>query len=190
VLHELLNLAHLVGAGLVGGGLIGVWLSELRSRRIPDLRQFSVAIHDIPILYYWIVIPGAILLLISGVWLIVQFYGGWGILRVPWLAGMVALFAVELIEGNTITGTHVMKLRRITRRALEAGHITPELEAARHARVPTFVHFLHLPLFLVIVSLGIARPVTWTLFAFGTTLSLLIATVLSIAVPRIYPWKA
>jgi len=189
VLYELLNLAHLIGAGLVGGGLIGVWLSDLRSRRLPDLRQFSVAIHDIPLLYYWIVVPGAILLLMSGVWLIVMFYGGWGFLRIPWLAGMASLSAFGFIEGSTITHTYAMKLQRITGLALKAGHITPELEAVRQARVPTFMHFIHLPLFLVIVSLGIVRPATWTLFVSGTAFSLLIATVLSIAVPRINTWK-
>ena len=190
VLYELLKLAHLVGAGLLGGGLIGVWLSDLRSRQIPDLRQLSGAIHDIPILYNWIVIPGGVLLLVSGVWLIVLLYGGWGFLRVPWLAGMASLFAFEFIEGNTITRTYVKKVRRITGLALKAGHITSELDAARHAHVPTFMHFLHLPLFVVIVSLGIVRPATWTLVASGTIFSLLIATVLSIAVRRMYTWKA
>jgi uncharacterized membrane protein len=181
-LYASLKLAHLLGAGLVGGGLIGVLLSDLRSRQIPDLRQISFAIHDIPTLYNWFVIPGSVLLLVSGVWLIVLLYSGWEFLRVPWLTGMAFLFAFEFLEANTITRTYLMKLRWITRRALKAGHITAELEAARHAHVPTFMHFLHLPLFLVIVSLGVVRPVTWTLFTSGTVLSVLIATVLSIAV--------
>jgi hypothetical protein len=49
------------------------------------------------------VVPGALLLLASGTWLTITAYGGWAFLRQPWLAGMVALFAFEFIEGNTIT---------------------------------------------------------------------------------------
>jgi uncharacterized membrane protein len=103
-LYTLLKLAHVVGAVLIGGGLIGVWVSDLRSRQIRDLPRFS--------------------------------------------------------------------------------------EAARHAGVPTFTHFLDLPLFLVIVSLGVVRPTSWALFVSGTAVSLFIAAVLSIAVPRMYKWKA
>jgi uncharacterized membrane protein len=177
VLYALLKLAHVVGAVLIGGGLIGVWLSDLRSRQIRDLPRFSEAVRNIAVFYDGIVVPGAILLLVSGTWLILQFYNGWAFLSVPWLAGMVFLFAFEFIEGNTITRVYFMKLRRITGRALEAGHITPELEAARHAQVPTFTHFLDLPLFLVIVSSGVVRLVSWTLFFSGTVVSLLIAAV-------------
>jgi hypothetical protein len=36
--------------------------------------------------------------------LILTVYGGWAFLGMPWLTGMVALFAFEFIEGNTITG--------------------------------------------------------------------------------------
>ena len=189
VLYASLKLAHLLGAGLVGGGLIGVWLSDLGARRTRDLRRFSIAIHDIPVIYNRIVIPGAILLLVSGVWFVVSFYSGWGLLRIPWLAGMASLFVFELLEGSTITRIYLMKLRPITGRALESGHITSELEAARHAHVPTFMHFLRLPLFLVTVSLGIFRPTTWTLFVSGAVVSVLTATALSIAVPRMYARK-
>ena len=190
MLYALLKLAHIVGTVLIGGGLIGVWLSDLRSRQIRDLPQFSEAVRNIAVFYDGVVVPGAILLLVSGAWLIVQFYNGWEFLSVPWLAGMVLLFAFEFIEGNTITRLYFMKLRRITGRALEAGHVTPELEVARGAPVPTYTHFLDLPLFLVIVSLGAVRPASWALFGYGTMAALLIAGVLSAVVPRMYEWKA
>ncbi len=171
MLFALLKLAHVLGAVLIGGGLIGVWLSDLRSRQIRDLPQFSEAVRNIAVFYDGIVVPGAILLLVSGTWLIAQFYNGWVILSLPWLAGMVFLFAFEFIEGNTVTRVYFMKLRRITAGALEAGHITPELEAARHANVPTFTHFLDLPLFLVIVSLGVVRPVMDAVFFWSGNLT-------------------
>lgn len=51
---------------------------------------------------------GALLLLASGSWLIVSYYGGWEFLEVPWLTGMVILYALEVIEGNTITRLYFM----------------------------------------------------------------------------------
>ena len=74
--------------------------------------------------------PGALLLLGSGTWMIVKFYGGWNFLQFPWLAEMVGLFAFELIEGNTVTRLYFMRLRRLTRSALNAGEVTPELQKA------------------------------------------------------------
>lgn len=190
MLYLSLKLAHVIGAILIGGGLISVWLSDLRSRQIRDLPRFSEAVRNIAMYYDGIVVPGALLLLSSGIWLIVEFYNGWDFVRIPWLAGMVVLFAFEFIEGNTVTRAYFMKLRRLTARALDEGRITPELETMRHAHVPTFTHFLDLPLFLVIVSLGVVKPSSWAMFLYGTIISLIIAMALSIAVPRMYAWKS
>jgi hypothetical protein len=46
--------------------------------------------------------------------MIVEFYGGSVFLGIPWLAGMVALFLAEFIEGNTVTRLYFMRLRRMT----------------------------------------------------------------------------
>ncbi len=51
--------------------------------------------------YDGLVVPGAVLLLASGAWMIIKFYGGWSFLQISWLAGMIFLFAFEFIEGNT-----------------------------------------------------------------------------------------
>jgi predicted membrane protein len=51
-------------------------------------------------------------------------------MHVPWLLGIVVLFAFEFIEGNTVTRLYFMRLRRITQEALQTGAITPELEKA------------------------------------------------------------
>jgi hypothetical protein len=106
------------------------------------------------VFYDGLVVPGALLLLGSGTWLTITVYGGWAFLRQPWLAGMVALFAFEFIEGNTITRLYFMRLRRLTKVALEQGSVTRELETARREHLPTFTHFLDLPIFFVIVALG------------------------------------
>jgi hypothetical protein len=98
---------------------------------------------------------------------------GWAFLGMPWLAGMVALFAFEFVEGNTVTRLYFMRLRRLSREALALGAMTPALAAARREHVPTFTHFLDIPLLFVIVALGAARPTTWMLFTVATVLSVL-----------------
>ena len=188
--YELLKFAHLVGLALIAGGLIGVWFFDLRSRQLTELALFAEAVRNIAVFYDGIVVPGALLLLASGTWLILSFYGGWAFLDTPWLVGMVALFALEFVEGNTITRLYFMRLRRLTKDALAQGRVTPELERARQAEtVPTFTHFLDIPLLMVIVSLGAIRPTDWTQFLVGVVAALVIATALTLVIPRLYPWR-
>ena len=106
-------------------GLIGVWYADVRSRQARDLRLFAEAIRTGGV-YDGLVLPGALLLLGSGIWLIVTVYGGWAFLGMLWLAGMVMLFAFEFIEGNTITRRYFMRLRRLVKAALETSPPAPE----------------------------------------------------------------
>jgi uncharacterized membrane protein len=186
--YAVLKLFHIVGVILIGAGLIGVWISDMRSRQCRELPQFSEAVRNIAVFYDGLVIPGALLLLASGTWLIVEFFGGWGFLNAPWLAGMVVLFAFEFIEGNTVTRLYFMRLRRLTQKALAVDGFTTQLEKARSEGVPTFTHFLDLPILFLIVSLGTLKPSTWTLFVAGLVVAITVATALTILVPRLYPW--
>jgi uncharacterized membrane protein len=186
--YLLLKFMHLLGAILIGAGLIGVWISDLRTRQLRELNAFAEAIRNIAVFYDGVVVPGALLLLVSGTWMIVEFYGGWDFVQLPWLLGMVVLFAFEFVEGNTVTRLYFMRLRRITQKALQTGTMTPELEKARSERVPTFTHFLDLPLLFLIVALGATRPMSWTLFIVGTVAAVIIATALTLYIPRLYPW--
>jgi uncharacterized membrane protein len=188
--YTLLKFAHVLGAILIGGGLISVWLSDLRSRQLRELPQFSEAVRNIAVFYDGVVVPGAVLLLVSGTWLIIEFFGGWDFIKVPWLAGMVFLFAFEFIEGNTVTRIYFMRLRRLTQQALKTGSFTPELEKARAESVPTFTHFLDLPILFLIIALGAIKPDSWTLFSVGAVVAILIATLLTLYIPRLYPWGA
>jgi uncharacterized membrane protein len=185
--YPLLKFTHLLGLTLMGAGLIGVWYADLRSRQVRELPLFAETIRTIAVLYDGLVVPGALLLLFSGTWLTVTVYGGWAFLGMPWLAGMVALFVFEFVEGNTVTRLYFMRLRRLSRESLALGAITPALAAARRERVPTFTHFLDIPILFVIVALGAARPTTWMLFAVATGLAVLAAAGLTIVVPRLYP---
>jgi uncharacterized membrane protein len=186
--YTLLKFAHVLGAILMGGGLIAVWLSDLRSRQLHELPRFAEAVRNIAVFYDGVVVPGAILLLVSGTWLNIEFFGGWGFIKVPWLAGMVILFAFEFIEGNTITRLYFMRLRKLTNEAQGVGGFTPHLERARAESVATFTHFLDLPILFLIVALGVIKPATWAPFLAGLVASITIAIALTIYIPRLYPW--
>lgn len=188
--YDLLKLAHIIGAVLIGGGLIGVWLSDLRSRQSSELVHFSEAVRNIAVFYDGVVVPGAVILLISGAWMIAAFFGGWDFIATPWLAGMVFLFAFEFIEGNTVTRLYFMRLRRLTKEALRVGAFTPELEKARAENVPTFTHFLDLPMLFLIVALGALKPNNWSLFVVGSFVAIAVSAAMTIFIPRLYPWSA
>jgi len=186
--YSLLRYAHLVGLMLIGGGLIGVWVSDMRSRKVRDLSFFGEAIRNIAVFYDGLVVPGALILFVSGAWMTAETWGGWGFMQHPWLAGMILLFVLEFVEGNTVTRLYFMRLRRLANDALSQGGVTPELTRARQEHVPTFTHFLDIPMLLLIVSLGALRPSTWTQFIVGFIVALAVATALTLWIPRLYPW--
>lgn len=186
--YALLRFAHLVGLTLLGAGLIGVWIADLRSRQVRDLVRFAEAVRTIAVFYDGVVVPGAVILLLSGAWMTAEAWDGWEFMRHPWLAGMMLLFAFEFIEGNTVTRLYFMRLRRLTNEALALEAATPALNRARQERVPTFTHFLDIPMLMLIVSLGAVRPTTWTHFILGTLCALAVATALTFWIPRLYPW--
>ncbi len=185
--YSLLRFAHLIGVMLMGAGLIGVWISDLRARKVRDLALYAEAIRNIAVFYDGVVVPGALILFASGAWMTADVWGGWGFMQHPWLAGMLVLFVLEFVEGNTITRLYFMRLRRLANDAVAHGGMTVELARARHERIPTFTHFLDMPMVLLIVSLGAIRPTTWTQFVVGAICAVVAATVLSWWVPRLYP---
>ena len=186
--YNLLKFGHILGAILMGAGLVGVWMADLRSRQLRDLVQFAEAVRNIAVFYDGLVVPGALLLLASGTWMISGFYGGFAFLDIPWLTGMVILFLAEFIEGNTITRLYFMKLRRLTRHALAEGHFTRELEEERGKLVPSFTHFLDLPILTLIIALGALKPESWSLFVAGSSIAIVVASLLTYRIPRLYLW--
>lgn len=186
--YNLLKFTHILGAILMGAGLVAVWMADLRSRQVRELTAFAEAVRNIAVCYDGLVVPGSVLLLASGSWLIGQFYGGLAFLGVPWLAGMVVLFLAEFIEGNTVTRLYFMRLRRMTREALTQGRFTAELERERGKSLPSFTHFLDLPVLTLIIALGALKPDSWTLFIAGSILAVAVASALNAWIPRLYPW--
>lgn len=48
--YGILKFIHVLGAVLMGGGLIGVWMADLRSRQLSELKRFSEAVRNIAVL--------------------------------------------------------------------------------------------------------------------------------------------
>lgn len=186
--YLILKYLHILGAVFMGAGLIGVWLADLRSRQHRDLVRFSEAVHYIAVFYDGVVVPGALILLFSGTWFTVKYYGGWDFIETPWLTGMIVLFAFEFIEGNTVTRLYFMKLRRLTAEALSRGEVTAELEVERGKLIPSFTHYLDLPMLFLIIALGAIKPNTWELFLYGSTIAIVLALIFTLWISRIYPW--
>lgn len=188
--YNLLKFFHILGAILMGAGLVAVWLADMRSRQLRELPTFAEAVRTIAVCYDGLVVPGSLLLLASGAWMIAQYYGGLDFLHVPWLAGMVVLFLAEFIEGNTVTRLYFMRLRRLTHQALQVGHFTTELEQERGKLVPSFTHFLDLPALTLIIALGALKPDSWSLWFAGVISAFVISSLLTYWIPRLYPWGA
>jgi fumarate reductase subunit D len=44
------------------------------------------------------------------------------------------------------------------------------------------------PLLFLIIALGAIRPTTWLLFVAGSIAAVALATILTLIIPRLYPW--
>jgi uncharacterized membrane protein len=181
--YALFRLGHIVGFTMLGGGLLAVFVSELRAYRTSDVHRFAEAAWYTATFYDGLVLPGAVLVAISG--LLLTFELGLGLLTEPWLVGMWGLFLFEFVEGNTITRRQFQRTLRRSRAALETGQLTVPNRAEARTTLGRFTHFLDLPLFLVIVYCGAMRPATWAhvLTAIGAALAATV--VLSATVPRL-----
>jgi len=169
---------------MMGGGLLGVFISELRAFQTHDLRIFTEAAHYTVVLRFSLVVPGALVVLISGTILI--FYLELGFFEEPWLVGMWGLLILEGFEGNTLTRKHILHSRRLANQAFESGDLTDEVRQRARGPLSTFTHFLDLPIFIVIVYCGVARPETWTAVVIAIVISFVAAAILSVTLPRLY----
>lgn len=188
----LLLYLHVLGAVVIGGGLLGVFVSDLRARRAPGLTELAEASGAMAVFYDLLVVPGALLLAASGGWLVYSRYGGWAFLEVPWLAGMVLLFLFEFVEGNTVTRAAFLRLRRLSKESLKAGRVSDALRRERARRLPSFTHFLDLPVLCVIIALGVLKPSDWLTALAGMALAMIMATLLTLALmrPQREPWAS
>ncbi len=182
--YILLKFGHIVGFILLGGGLLAVFISEFQAYRTADLKVFAEAARYTAIFYDSLAVPGALLVGLSGFFLILEL--GLGFFEAPWLVGMWGLFLFEFIEGNTVTRFQFRRTLSRSREALRRGDpLTDAVRDEARSRLSQIVHFLDIPLFTVIVYFGTVRPDSWA-HALGTMLvGVSTAAVLTIVMPRL-----
>ncbi|WP_372660017.1 DUF2269 family protein [Hydrogenophaga sp.] len=184
----LLKLLHVLAFITLGSGLIGVVVSDLRARRAADFPLLVDSIEAMLGFYYRLVVPGSMLILLSGFSMVFGYYG-WSFMEIPWLAGMMVLFVFEFFEGHLIMKFHYLKLKQGILAAKQANAPVPELEHELRARLTLATHFLDVPNFTLIVVLGIVRPTDWTLFSYGLVLVVAVTTWMAVVIPKRHPWK-
>ncbi len=183
-LYALFRFGHITGFVLLGGGLLAIFLSELRAYRTDDLSAFAEAARYTASFYDGYVIPGALLVALSGIALVFRL--GLGFFEEPWLVAMWGLFLFEFVEGNTVTRAQFRRTLRRSREALaRGGPLTDEIREQARGLVNRVTHFLDLPLFLVIIFAGAVRPDSWATMLVAVLLAVIAAASLTIAVPRL-----
>ena len=176
-MHSTLVLAHLLGALMLGVAIAAGVVTDARARRAPTVAQLADALRRETLFQQRLLLPGIVLLLVSGVALVVVYYGGWSFLGLPWLAAMVLLYALEGLRANTLSRRHAVRLRQLAARAVALGRLTPELDRARRDRQAIFARLLELAAFLLMLALGIFRPQSWATIGAGVLAGLLAAAV-------------
>ncbi len=182
--YLLLKFAHILGFILLGGGLLAVWVSEFQAYRTNEIGVFAQSARYTAIFYDFLVIPGAITTATSGFFLVQNL--GLGFFEEPWLITMWGLFLFEFVEGNTITRFQFRKTLRSSKKALEAGKtLTKEVREDARTLINQIVHFLDLPMTIVIVYCGSVRPDNWTAIFTAIAMALAATALLIIFVPRL-----
>jgi uncharacterized membrane protein len=181
--YLLLRMVHIVGFILLGGGLSAVFVSELRAYRTTEVHRFAEAAWYTATFYDGLVVPGAVLLALSGVFLVLEL--GLGFFSEPWLVGMWGLFLFEVIEGNTVTRAQFRRTLRRSREALVSGRLTDRDRDEARNLLGQVTHFLDLPVLLVIVWCGAMRPDSWGQVLAALGLALVATVALTALVPRL-----
>jgi hypothetical protein len=182
-LYVLLRFFHFTGFIFLGGGLLAVFVSEWRGYGATRPVVFAEAAFYTAILYDFMAVPGALMMLITGPLLIWKL--GYNYFDTPWLTGMWGLFLFEFIEGGTLTRSQFRRTLRISRSWPEDRPLTEEVRSDARTFAGRLAHFLDLPLFSVIIYCGVARPGSW--LEVGGAIGIAIAAALGLmsVVPRL-----
>jgi uncharacterized membrane protein len=182
--YSLLKFGHIIGFILLGGGLLSVFISELQAYRTTDMRVFAEAARYTAIFYDSLVISGALLVAITGYFLLREL--DLGFFEEPWVVGMWGLFLFEFIEGNTVTRAQFRNTLRVSNNAFDNGAaLTEDLRKEARSFLNKIVHFLDIPMFTVVVYCGTVRPDSWVHVLVAIGIGVLIAIVLALLVPRL-----
>jgi uncharacterized membrane protein len=182
-IYHLLRFLHFAGFIFLGGGLLAVFVSEWRAYRATRTVVFAEAAFDTAILYDFLVLPGALMILVSGPLLIYKL--GLGYFDAPWLVGMWGLFVFEFIEGNTVTRVQFRRTLRLSRALPEDEPLREDKRRLARTSIGQLAHFFDVPNFAVIVYCGVFRPDTWPQVAGAIGIAIAAALTLTLAVPRL-----
>jgi uncharacterized membrane protein len=183
-IYSLLKFGHIVGFILLGGGLLSVFISELQAYRTTDMKVFAEAARYTAIFYDSLVISGAIVVAITGFFLLREL--DLGFFEEPWIVGMWGLFLFEFIEGNTVTRAQFRKSLRVSNDAFVSGAaLTDDLRKEARSFLNKIVHFLDIPMFTVVVYCGTVRPGIWTHVLVAIGIGASVAIVMALLVPRL-----
>jgi len=182
-IYALMKFAHIIGFILLGAGLLAVFISELRAYRTKDIAVFAEAARYTAVFYDALALPGAVLLAGSGLLLIFEL--DLAFFDEPWLVAMWGLFLFELIEGNTVTRIQFRRTLKKSVQARDQGALTDAVREEARTVLGQVAHFLDVPLFSVIVYCGAVRPDSWGHVVTAVALALVVAFVLTVAVPRL-----
>ena len=96
------------------------------------------------------------------------------------------LFLFEFIEGNTITRLQFRKTLRSSREASERTDVlSEEIREEARSLINQIVHFLDIPMTVVIIYCGTVRPDSWAQVLTAIALALLVTALLVFFVPRL-----
>jgi len=182
-IYQLLRFLHFAGFIFLGGGLLAVFVSEWRGYSATRPVIFAEAAFYTAILYDFLALPGALMILVSGPLLIRQL--GLGYFDAPWLVGMWGLFLFEFIEGNTVTRLQFRRTLRLSRSLAEDEPLTQDKRSHARTLIGKLAHFLDIPLFSVIVYCGVVRPDSWAQVAGAIGIAIAAALALAFVVPRL-----
>lgn len=176
MLYSALLLVHVAGALALGAGIVGGLHADECARRALTPGQLAGALERGARWHRRVLVPGTMALLASGIGLIVTYYG-WAFVGLPWLAAMVVLYVVEAVRANTLTRRYAVRLAELARQARARGRLPAELDSVRRDRAMAFLRWLELTVFVLVVALGLYRPMEWSTIAAGVVAALLAAAV-------------
>ena len=180
----LLKFTHFVGFMLIFAGTLAIFISEWHTFTTQDVGTFAEAARYTLVFRNTMIAPGSIVIIITGIWLVLHL--DLGFFETPWLVGMWGLFLFEFIEANLIARPHNRRTLRCAREALESGTLTPEVRAAAHDALGIFMHFFDVPITLVMLYCGVARPETWTEILIAVAIAVLVAALMSLTIPGLH----
>ncbi len=181
--YQPLRFLHFAGFIFLGGGLLAVFVSELRAYSTNRTVIFAEAAFYTAVFYDFLVLPGALMILVSGPLLIRQL--GLGYFYAPWLVGMWGLFLFEFIEGNTITRVQFRRTRRLSQALPQDKPLTDGIRSHVRTWIGQLAHFLDIPLFWVMVYCGLMRPDRSWQVAAAIGIAIATALALTFLVPRL-----